>query len=181
MKNGRLKDQIRNVLSFLVWGIFLTIGLYFGWTLSKQEGGEARKALHDIGRYIGRQLQWAEKTRMEKITEITNYMSNVAAAVAAYHEEKDLFPPSLYNTEDIKASLGVSISTNKIFLITITSLGPEEVTITAIITGIDSEIDGKTFILTGSPSNQYGLLWTWGGTVPSVYLPKGKIKGKTLF
>jgi hypothetical protein len=28
---------------------------------------------------------------------------------------------------------------------------------------------------------QYGLLWTWDGTVPSVYFPKGKIKGKTVF
>jgi len=177
MKNGGLKDHIRNVLIFLVWGIFLTIGLYFGWTLSKQMGNEAHKALDDI---VG-PLKGGEKTRVERLTEITDYMSNVAVAVAAYHEQENSFPPSLYSKEDIKASLGVSISTNKIFSITITSLGPEEVTITATITGIDSEIDGKTFTLTGSPSKQYGLLWIWGGTVPSVYLPKGKIKGKTLF
>jgi hypothetical protein len=177
MKNGRLKDHIRDVLSFLVWGIFLTIGLYFGWTLSKQIGNEPHKALDDTIR----QLKGGEKTRMERLTEITDYMSNVAAAVASYHEEENSFPPSLHTTEDIKASLGVSIYTNKISSITVTTLGPEELTIIATITGIDSEIDGKTFTLTGSTSNQYGLLWIWGGTVPSVYLPKGKIKGKTLF
>jgi hypothetical protein len=177
MKNGRLKDHIRNVLSFLVWGIFLTIGLYFGWTLSKQIGNEAHKDLDDIVR----QLKWGEKTRMEKLTEITDYMSNVAAAVAAYHEEENSFPPSLHTMEDIKASLGIGMSTNKISSIAVATLGSEEVTIAATITGIDSEIDGKTLTLTGSPSKQYGLLWIWGGNVPSVYLPKGKIEGKTLF
>ncbi len=177
MKNGRLKDYIRNVLSFLVWGIFLTIGLYFGWTLSKQIGNEAHKDLDDTVR----QFKRGEKARMEKLTEITSYMSNVAAAVAAYQEEENSFPPSLHTTEDIKASLGVSISTDKISSISVATLGPEEVTIEATMKGIDSEIDGKTFKLTGSPSKQYGLLWIWGGTVPSVYLPKGGIKPKTLF
>ncbi len=177
MKNGRLKDHIRNVLSFLVWGIFLTIALYFGWTLSKQIGNESQKGLDDVVR----QLNKGEKARMERLMEITDYMSNVAAAVAAYHEEQNSFPPSLHNVEDIKTSLGVRIYTNKISSITVDTLGAEEVMITATITGIDSEIDGKTFTLTGSKSNQYGLLWIWGGTLPSVYLPKEKIKGKTLF
>jgi hypothetical protein len=177
MKNGRLKDHIRNVLSFVVWGIFLTIGLYFGWTISKQIGKESQEDLDEIVR----RLKGGEKTGMERLTEITDYMSNVAAAVAEYHEGQNSFPPALHTTEDIKASLGVSIYTDKISSITVTALGPDEVTIIATITGIDSEIDGKTFTLTGSKSNQYDLLWIWGGTVPSVYLPKEKIKGKTLF
>jgi len=177
MKNGRLKDYIRNVLSFLFWGILLTIGLYSGWILSKQIGNESQESLNEIAR----QLKREEKTRVKQLAEITDYMSNVAAAVASYHGEENSFPPSLHNMDDIKASLSVSIYTNKISSITVTTLGPEEVTITATITGTDSEIDGKTFTLTGSTSNQYGLLWIWSGTVPSVYLPKGKIKSKTLF
>jgi hypothetical protein len=83
-----------------------------------------------------------------------------------------LFPPSLYSTEDIKTTLGVSVSAKKISSITVTSLGPEEITITAIITGVDSETDGRTCTLTGRPSKHDGLVWTWGGTVPSLYLPK---------
>jgi hypothetical protein len=83
--------------------------------------------------------------------------------------------------EDIKASLGVSIYTDKISSISVFTLGTDEATIEATITGIDSEIGGRTFTLTGSASNQYGLFWVWGRTVPSVYLPKGKIKSKRLF
>jgi len=177
IKNGWLKDHIRNVLSFLFWGILLTIGLYSGWILSKQIGNESQEGLNEIVQ----QLKGGEKSGMERLAEITDYMSNVAAAVASYHGEENSFPPSLYTTEEIKTSLGVSISTDKISSITVTSLGPEEVTIMATIAGIDSEIDGKTFTLTGSTSKQYGLLWIWGGTVPSDHLPKGKIKGKTLF
>jgi hypothetical protein len=128
-----------------------------------------------------RPLKWGGKTRVNGLKEITEYMNNVAAAVAGYREQENSFPPSLYDMEDIKSMLNVSISTKKIFSIAITSLGPEEVTITAVITGIDSEIDGKTLTLTGNKSNRYGLLWTWGGTVPSVYLPRGKIKDKTFF
>jgi hypothetical protein len=177
MKIVRLKDHIRNVLSFLFWGILLTIGLYSGWILSKQIGNESQEDLNEIVRLLRR----GEKTRMERLTEITDYMSNVAAAVASYHEEENSFLPSLHTTEDIKASLGVSISTNKISSISVFARGPNEVTIEVTITGIDSEIDGKTFTLTGSKTDQYGLLWIWGGTVPSVYLPKGEIKDKMLF
>jgi methanogenic corrinoid protein MtbC1 len=162
--------KVRNVLIFLVVVICLTAGLFFGLTIIKQTENEAYKGFDDILR----QFKRSENTRIEKLTEITNYMSNVAAEIAAYHEEANSFLPSLHTMEDIKASLGASMSTNKISSITVVTLGPEEVVIIATLTGIDSEIDGKTFTLTGSPSKEYGLLWIWAGTVPSVYLPKGK-------
>lgn len=177
MKNGRLQGHIRNVLSFLFWGILLTIGLYSGWILSKQIGNESQEGLNEIVQ----QLKRGEKTRVGRLREITDYMSNVAATMASYHEEEDSPPLSLYTTEDIKARLGVSISTDKISSISVFTLGPNQVAIEATITGIDSEIDGKTITLTGSKTNQYGFLWIWGGTVPSVLLPKGKIKDKILF
>ena len=175
--DGRLKDRIRNVSSFLVLGIFLGIGFYFGWSFSKQIENEAHEVFDDIVR----PLKWGGRARVAGLKEITDYMSNIAAAVGGYHEQENSLPPSLYSMEDIKSRLNVSISTNKIFSIAITSLGPEEITITAIITGIDSEIDGKALTLTGILSKQYGFLWIWGGTVPSGYLPKGKIKSRTVF
>ena len=134
MKNGRLKDHIRNATSFLFWGALLTIGLYSGWILSNQIGNES---FDDILR----QLKGSEKIRIGRLAEITNYMSNVAAAITSYHEEKDSFPLSLHTMEDIKARLGVSISTDKISSIGVTTFGPDEVRIEATITGIDSEID----------------------------------------
>ena len=177
MKNERLKDQVRNGLSFLFWGILLTIGLYSGWILSKQIGNKSQEGFSEIVRPLKR----GERTRVERLAEITDYIRNLAAAVASCQEEEDSPPISLHTTEDIKANLGVSISTDKISSISVFTLGPNEATIEATITGIDSEIDGKTFTLTGSKTGQHGFLWIWGGTVPSVYLPKGKIKSKTLF
>jgi hypothetical protein len=113
MKNERLKALIRNVLSFLFWGILLTIGLYSGWILSKQIGNESQESLSEIVRPLRR----GERARVERLAEITDYMWNAAAAVASYQEdqeEENSLPISLYTMEDIKASLGVSISTDKI-------------------------------------------------------------------
>jgi hypothetical protein len=65
--------------------------------------------------------------------------------------------------------LGVSISADKISSITITSQKAEEIIITTTIKGIDSRVDGKNVTLTGK-SSERGILWAWGGTVPSIYV-----------
>jgi hypothetical protein len=53
----------------------------------------------------------------------------------------------------------------------VTSPTAEEVIISATIKGIDSRVDGKNLTLTGKPSER-GILWVWGGTVPSTFVPK---------
>jgi predicted negative regulator of RcsB-dependent stress response len=92
MKNGRLKDHIRNVLSVLFWGILLTIGLYSGWILSKQIRNESQESLQESLNEIVQQLKKEEKTRVEQLAEIADYMSNVAAVVASYHGEENSSP-----------------------------------------------------------------------------------------
>jgi hypothetical protein len=67
--------------------------------------------------------------------------------------------------------LGLTIPTNKISSITVTSPRAEEVIITATIKGIDSRVDGKNLTLTGKPSKRE-ILWTWDGTVPPTFVPK---------
>jgi hypothetical protein len=105
-----------------------------------------------------------------KMTEVTYSMSNVASAVTAYNEDLNSWP-HCDNIVAIRTSLGVSISTARISSITVTSPRAEEVIITATIRGIDSRVDGKNLTLTGKPSER-NILWVWGGTVPSTYLPK---------
>jgi hypothetical protein len=112
-----------------------------------------------------------------KMIEVINSMSNVASAVEAYKEvyNDDLNSwPHCDGVIAIQNSLGVIFrkeTTDRISSITVTSPTAEEVIITATIKSIDSRVDGKNLTLTGKPSER-GILWVWGGTVPSTFVPK---------
>ena len=108
-----------------------------------------------------------------KMTEVTNSMSNVASAVEAYHQEENTWP-HCDGVISIQNSLGYTLpkqTTDRISSMTVTSPRAEEIIITATIKGIDSRVDGKNLTLTGKPSER-GILWVWGGTVPSTFVPK---------
>ena len=115
-------------------------------------------------------IQQEQQSIKSKMTEVTNSMSNVASAVTAYHQDLNSWP-HCDGVIAIRTSLGVSISTDKISSITVTSPRAEEVTITATIKGIDSGVDEKNLTLTGKRTER-DILWMWGGTVPSTYAPK---------
>jgi hypothetical protein len=115
-------------------------------------------------------IQQKQQIIKSKMTEVTNSMSHVASAVTAYNQDLNSWP-HCDGVIAIRTSLGVSISTDKISSITVTSPRAEEVTITATIKGIDSRADGKNLTLTGKASKR-DILWTWGGTVPPTYVPK---------
>jgi hypothetical protein len=128
-------------------------------------------------KYRGAQIKQQEEKELQiqtikvKMTELATAMSNVASAVAAYHEDLNSWP--LFDHADaiaIQTSLGVPIPKNIISSITITSPTDDQVTITATITGIDSAVDDKALILRGRLTKQ-GILWYWDGTVPSIYIP----------
>ena len=119
-----------------------------------------------------KQLQ--TQTIKAKMAEVATAMSNVASAVAAYHEDLNSWP--LFDRADaiaIQTSLGVRIPKNIIGSITITSPTDDQVTITATIIGIDSTVDYKALILRGKLTEQ-GLFWHWDGSVPSIYIPSGR-------
>ena len=108
-----------------------------------------------------------------KMSEVTNAMSNVAKAVTAYKQELNSWP-HCDGVIAIQTSLGVIFrkeAIGRISSITVTSPKAEEVIITATIKGIDSRVDGKNLTLTGKRSER-DILWVWGGTVPSPYVPK---------
>jgi uncharacterized membrane protein len=109
-----------------------------------------------------------------KMIEVVNSMSNVASAVEAYKEvyNDDLNSwPHCDGVIAIRTSLGVNIPTKRSSSILVTSQTAEEVIITATIKGIDSRVDGKNLILTGKRTER-DILWVWGGTVPSTYVPR---------
>ena len=111
------------------------------------------------------------QTIKAKMAEVATAMSNVASAVAAYHEDLNSWP--LFDRADsvaIQTNLGVPIPKKIIGSITITSPTDDQVTITATIIGIDSTVNYKALILRGKLTGQR-LLWYWDGTVPSIYIP----------
>ena len=105
-----------------------------------------------------------------KMTEVTNSMSNVASAVTAYNQDLNSWP-HCDGVIAIQDSLGLTIPTKRISSMTVTSPRAEEIIITATIKGIDSRVDGKNLTLTGKPSER-NILWMWGGTVPSPFVPR---------
>jgi hypothetical protein len=105
-----------------------------------------------------------------KMTDVTYSMSQVASAVEAYNQDLNSWP-HYDGVIAIRTSLGLVIPTNKISSMTVTSPTAEEVIITATIKGIDSRVDGKNLTLAGKLSER-GIVWVWGGTVPSSYVPR---------
>jgi hypothetical protein len=107
-----------------------------------------------------------------KMSTVTNTMEHVAYAVAAYNQELNSWPHcdgAIAIQKQLESYLAYT-DYRKISSITVTSPTAEEVIITATIKGIDSRVDGKNLTLTGKQSER-GILWVWGGTVPSPYLP----------
>jgi type IV pilus assembly protein PilA len=114
------------------------------------------------------------QTIKAKMTEVTNAMSNVASAVAAYRQETDgQFWPNCVVKADIQNSLGVSLNA-------LTRLGEMAVasangTITATVVGIDAIVDTKTLTLSASTAGDSSISWNWvqgAGSVPPAYVPK---------
>ena len=114
------------------------------------------------------------QTIKAKLTEVTNAMSNVASAVAAYYQENNAFPTKpLADQAAIQSTLGVALlALSRIDVMDISG-------VTGIITGkvtlIDaSTVDGKSLILTPSTNTTDGSIsWAWsgGGNMPPAFIP----------
>jgi len=115
------------------------------------------------------------QTVKAKLTEVSNSMSNVASATAAYFQDEGVWPPTALTTAAaMKTTLGVSVPIGAKYI--------ESGSITAA-TGIiefsvqgtgDTSVDAGTFILTPSILTDGAINWLWsgGGTMPQAYLPK---------
>ncbi len=109
------------------------------------------------------------QTIKAKMTEVTNAMSNVASAVAAYMQETNAWP-SANSKAMIQASLGVATSA-------LTRIGTFTVTtgvIDAEVVGIDSTVDTKHLVMVPSSNTDGSIIWDWSGSanMPPAYIPK---------
>ena len=112
------------------------------------------------------------QTIKAKLTEVTNGMSNVASAVAAYMQETGGWP-SANNQDLIQSSLGVSTKA----LTRIGTLAVLNGVITATIAAgtIDATVDGKTLAMVpnSSASGDGSIIWNWSSAdMPPAYIPK---------
>jgi len=111
------------------------------------------------------------QTIKAKMTEVTNAMSNVASAVAAYYQDTE--PPSwptCGSIAEIQSSLGVSLGA----LLRIGSMSVTAGVITATVAAVDSSVNGQSLILTPSAAADNSVSWTWSGgaTMPPAYVPR---------
>ena len=112
------------------------------------------------------------QTIKAKLTEVTNGMSNVASALSSYWQEAGNWPlQAVANKTQVQTSLGVSLDA-------LTRLGAINVSITGVITGtvtaVDGTVDNCTLVLSPSIASDSSIAWNWStaSTIASAYLPK---------
>lgn len=109
------------------------------------------------------------QTIKAKMTEVTNAMSNVASAVAAYMQEGNGWPTAPNKTM-IQTSLGVAT-------LALTRIGAFSVTagvISAEVTAIDASVDARTLVMTPTSQTDGSITWNWSGAagMPPAYVPR---------
>ena len=114
------------------------------------------------------------QTIKAKLTEVTNGMSNVASALAAYYQETGAWPSATVTGKAmIQSSFGVATTA-------LGRLGGIEVSNAGAITGTiatigDGSVDGRTLVLLPTVASDSSISWNWDAatsTVPPAYLPK---------
>ncbi len=109
------------------------------------------------------------QTIKAKLTEVTNGMSNVASAVAAYMQESGGWP-SASTKALIQSSLGVSTAA----LSRIDTMDVTAGVITAVVTNIDATVNGSNLVMRPTSNADGSIQWDWGTTnnMPPAYVPK---------
>ena len=114
------------------------------------------------------------QTIKARLTEVTNAMSNVASAVAAFYQESETGTfPNCPSVTEIQSSLGVSLGAlNRIGAMSVTALTGR---ITATVTAIDGAVNGSTITLSPSIAGDSSITWQWDATTSTIapaYLPR---------
>ena len=111
------------------------------------------------------------QTIKAKMTEVTNGMSNVASAVAAFMQETNAWPNAA--TQDlIQSSLGVS--TKALSRIGAISVVNGVITATVSAGMIDATVDNKNLVMTPTSNTDGSITWGWSSSngMPPAYVPK---------
>jgi len=118
------------------------------------------------------------QTIKARLTEVTNGMSNVASAVAAYYEDQVSNGagnwPNCGNVAAIQTTLGVSLLA--LSRVGAMSVDPGAGFIKATVTNIDGVVNNSTLVLSPSVNaTDSSITWTWDpatSTIQAAYLPK---------
>jgi len=119
------------------------------------------------------------QTIKARLTEVTNAISHVSSAVAAYYQENTSVWPTCNNTGEIQQSLGVFVPTRRISAIQAlptAGVAGNTFDIQATIQGISASnptINGDTLILNGNVVSG-AIVWSWstGSSLDAAYMPK---------
>jgi prepilin-type N-terminal cleavage/methylation domain-containing protein len=117
------------------------------------------------------------QTIKARLTEVTNGMSNVASAVAAYYEDQISNGagtwPNCGNVAAIQTTLGVSLAAlGRVGAMTVDQ-GTGK--ITATVTNIDAVVNNSTLVLSPSVNaTDSSIFWQWdnSSSIQAAYLPK---------
>ncbi len=109
------------------------------------------------------------QTIKAKMTEVTNGMSNVASAVAAYMQETGGWPNAPTKAL-VQSSLGVSVGA----LGRVSTMAVANGTITAVVDTIDATVNGKNLVMLPTSNADGSIVWNWTTTnnMPPAYVPK---------
>jgi type IV pilus assembly protein PilA len=111
------------------------------------------------------------QTIKAKMTEVTNAMSNVASAVAAYMQEGNGWPTAMSKSL-IQSSLGVSVGAlSRIGAFTVNN-GVISATVSAGM--IDISVDNKDLVMSPTSNTDGSITWSWSTSngMPPAYVPK---------
>ena len=120
------------------------------------------------------------QTIKARLTEVTNSISHVSSAVAAYYQENTSVWPTCNNLGQIGSSLGVFVPGNRISAMSATpgaGISGATFLISATIQNISAAnpaIDGEVLVMTGDTTSG-AIVWSWGGTgnnLDAAYMPK---------
>jgi type IV pilus assembly protein PilA len=116
------------------------------------------------------------QTIKARLTEVTNAMSTIASAVAAYHQDQTQAGqttvwPNCTDATAIQTTLGVGLAS--ILRISQASVTQATGVIQATITGVDGAVNSSTLLLIPSiMAADSSITWSWGGTLRDAYMPR---------
>ena len=114
------------------------------------------------------------QTIKAKMTEVTNAMSTVASAVAAYYQETGGVWPDCGSKDLVQSSLGVSLqAVTRLGTISVTSAASGQISATIAAGSIDATVNGSSLVMSPIVAADSSIRWEWSLTdMPPAYIPK---------
>ena len=114
------------------------------------------------------------QTVKARLTELTNSVSHLATAAKNYFDENGGFSWTSGNISTpagFQTTLGVSLPISATSYMTAAQIDQGSGLITVTVGNIAADVNTQTITLTPNTGSG-GIMYTWGGSIPSPYLPK---------